>query len=516
MNLQTTSMTCSKPTCPPSSAQQGRSLEQQGRSLEQQAHPLSADTVYKMAESVRLRSASLSRRCAVQQLLQPDSRTLRPSPVMHQCSDMRPTSQPVRHHSAMLSPCSARELPLHVHTSHRRLERPLTAAASGPLEGPAVGDHREDFCAGGVSRVAISPGYVRRVEITARGVPRLDLSNCDDSCCLDLCSQKPEPSDQRSNTSENPSRSSVAHHFREVLGGARAWQEGSETCSPGRGQGPELSSFLSLDLREKSFLASTSTSLLAPGVTHVPVRHTFTRGEMTSSGAIVARQEPTVIDNEFNSASNDCREERAAPSVGEQDASMPGGECLEVNSDDRSSDKGNNPDLASSYGQSGGIIRSEGASKMASTSPDIVVLRGEPSTPLFFCSLKHMNSKIYLGRATRSLASSKVGERRLTSRTTAGDVLFPAFVSPRKSKLVQKPHCKGFFGPPLLAKDRQIANPSFFAGSDLPYSLPERLPDVLEFTDRATRVTDPTPTFFRSSSGFFTPRGTTGTRPVAM
>lgn len=82
-------------------------------------------------------------------------------------------------------------------------ERPLTAA-SGPLESPAVGDQGENFCSDGVSRVAISPGYVRRVEITARGVPRLDLSNCDDSCCLDLCSQEPQPSDQRSNTSENP------------------------------------------------------------------------------------------------------------------------------------------------------------------------------------------------------------------------------------------------------------------------------------------------------------------------
>ena len=49
----------------------------------------------------------------------------------------------------------------------------------------------------------------------------------------------------------------------------------------------------------------------------------------------------------------------------------------------------------------------------------------------------------------------------------------------------------------------QVSNPSFFAGSDDPYSLPERLPDVLEFADGKLSITDPSSVMRSESSMSF-------------
>ena len=49
----------------------------------------------------------------------------------------------------------------------------------------------------------------------------------------------------------------------------------------------------------------------------------------------------------------------------------------------------------------------------------------------------------------------------------------------------------------------QVSNPSFFAGSDDPYSLPERLPDVLEFADGKLSITDPSSALRSESSMSF-------------
>ncbi|RUS69360.1 hypothetical protein EGW08_022875, partial [Elysia chlorotica] len=139
-------------------------------------------------------------------------------------------------------------------------------------------------------------------------------------------------------------------------------------------------------------------------------------------------------------------------------------------------------------------------------------LQGTTTTPLFFSDLRGMQGKILSGSVDRkaymtlrpdaaaqrndpkdapsrlksavssaSTSSGKSGLSKLGSQLSRE--FMPAFVSPRKVKLIEEPKYKVFFEPPLLTKRRQIPNPSFFAGSTDEYSLPERLPDVIEFAD---------------------------------
>ena len=139
-------------------------------------------------------------------------------------------------------------------------------------------------------------------------------------------------------------------------------------------------------------------------------------------------------------------------------------------------------------------------------------LQGSTTTPLFFSDLRGMQGKILSGTVDRkaymTLRPEAAGQRpnqqgppsRLksavsTASTSSGKSglskfgsqlsreFMPAFVSPRKVKLIEEPKYKVYFEPPLLTKRRQIPNPSFFAGSNDEYSLPERLPDVIEFAD---------------------------------
>ncbi|GFS12472.1 hypothetical protein ElyMa_006698500 [Elysia marginata] len=139
-------------------------------------------------------------------------------------------------------------------------------------------------------------------------------------------------------------------------------------------------------------------------------------------------------------------------------------------------------------------------------------LKGSTTTPLFFSDLKGMQGKILSGTVDRKAYMTlrpeapghKKNQQELPSRlksavsttsTSSGKSglskfgsqlsreFMPSFVSPRKVKLIEEPKYKVYFEPPLLTKRRQIPNPSFFAGSNDEYSLPERLPDVIEFAD---------------------------------
>ncbi|XP_076466218.1 uncharacterized protein LOC143297683 [Babylonia areolata] len=116
---------------------------------------------------------------------------------------------------------------------------------------------------------------------------------------------------------------------------------------------------------------------------------------------------------------------------------------------------------------------------------------GGATTPLYFMDLRHMNSKIFHGRARRRLKVPGEGTQR-TAKTDSRP-LWPAFVSPRKCKLIEEPKYRAYFDPPLLAKRKQIPNPAFFAGSDHPYSLPERLPEELQFSGGSMDTIHPDP-----------------------
>lgn len=130
-------------------------------------------------------------------------------------------------------------------------------------------------------------------------------------------------------------------------------------------------------------------------------------------------------------------------------------------------------------------------------------LKDATSSPLFFIDLKGIQSKILSGEVDRKKHLIKPPDDRgrlksaISSRSTSSsnksslskkglklaETLMPVFVSPRKVQICQEPTYKAYYEPPLLSKRRQIPNPSFFAGSSEAYSLPERLPDIIEFAD---------------------------------
>ncbi|XP_046585527.1 uncharacterized protein LOC124292483 [Haliotis rubra] len=114
--------------------------------------------------------------------------------------------------------------------------------------------------------------------------------------------------------------------------------------------------------------------------------------------------------------------------------------------------------------------------------------RGTPSTPMYFHNIHDLNYKILSGKVPRelgftNLSKSHAGKKNDTRRDSAVDSLFPVFVSPRKVTMYKEPSYKTYFGPPLLPRASQKPEPSFFAGSDFEYKLPERLPDKLVFVD---------------------------------
>ena len=98
----------------------------------------------------------------------------------------------------------------------------------------------------------------------------------------------------------------------------------------------------------------------------------------------------------------------------------------------------------------------------------------------YFVNIRDLNSKIVSGDFTRKKALTTVSENNPNkSLTTFTERLYPLFISPRKSKKPEKPTYIACYEPPLLPKVCQNAEPSFFAGSDGKYKLPERLPDDL-------------------------------------
>ena len=99
----------------------------------------------------------------------------------------------------------------------------------------------------------------------------------------------------------------------------------------------------------------------------------------------------------------------------------------------------------------------------------------------------YMRSKHELARLKSAVSSVSGTNSAKSTLSKAGSrlthSLMPMFVSPRKIKEPDEPKYKVYFEPPLLPKRLQTPNPSFFAGSNDEYKLPERLPDVIEFTD---------------------------------
>lgn len=107
-------------------------------------------------------------------------------------------------------------------------------------------------------------------------------------------------------------------------------------------------------------------------------------------------------------------------------------------------------------------------------------VRSKISNPfVFFRGINDLNDKYISGHLTRKQILLGVPKDSLKAKSVENsysEKVYPMFVSPRKV-VQEKPRYFALFDPPLLPKIHQDVEPSFFAGSDKPYKLPERLPE---------------------------------------
>ncbi|XP_069135385.1 uncharacterized protein [Argopecten irradians] len=111
---------------------------------------------------------------------------------------------------------------------------------------------------------------------------------------------------------------------------------------------------------------------------------------------------------------------------------------------------------------------------------------------MFFANVRDLNFKINNGKVMRSIGftenkSDAARARMVLQKWRVADPVTPAFVSPKKIVMMKEPKYKTFFAPPLLPKESQNPEPSFFAGSSDGYKLPDKLPDEIVFVDIKTR-----------------------------
>ena len=102
----------------------------------------------------------------------------------------------------------------------------------------------------------------------------------------------------------------------------------------------------------------------------------------------------------------------------------------------------------------------------------------------YFTNIRDLNSKIISGEVSNKvsrkvLMGKKPSLQKKPSLASFTEQLCPLFISPKKIKQPEKPSYIAYYEPPLLPKVCQNAEPSFFAGSDRKYKLPDRLPEDL-------------------------------------
>ncbi|XP_033740209.1 uncharacterized protein LOC117327373 isoform X2 [Pecten maximus] len=111
---------------------------------------------------------------------------------------------------------------------------------------------------------------------------------------------------------------------------------------------------------------------------------------------------------------------------------------------------------------------------------------------MFFVNVRDLNFKINNGNASKSLGftenkSDAARARMALQKWRVADPVTPSFVSPKNIVMMKEPVYKTFFAPPLLPKESQNPEPSFFAGSSDGYKLPDKLPDEIVFADNNAR-----------------------------
>lgn len=99
----------------------------------------------------------------------------------------------------------------------------------------------------------------------------------------------------------------------------------------------------------------------------------------------------------------------------------------------------------------------------------------------YFSSIRDLTNKIMGGKAGKSVSLSWKASQNQSEKPikSFSDLVCPSFVSPKKVKEERKSMFTSSYAPPLLPTVCQSAEPAFFAGSDIPYKLRERLPEKL-------------------------------------
>ncbi|XP_060080238.1 uncharacterized protein LOC132559622 [Ylistrum balloti] len=113
---------------------------------------------------------------------------------------------------------------------------------------------------------------------------------------------------------------------------------------------------------------------------------------------------------------------------------------------------------------------------------------------MFFVNVRDLNFKINSGKVSKSLGftenkSDAAKARAVLQKWRVADPVTPSFVSPKKIVMMKEPEYKTYFAPPLLPKESQNPEPSFFAGSSDGYKLPDKLPDEIVFVDIKSKPT---------------------------
>ena len=107
-------------------------------------------------------------------------------------------------------------------------------------------------------------------------------------------------------------------------------------------------------------------------------------------------------------------------------------------------------------------------------------------TYTFFSGIRDLNQKIVSGSVSKKksgqwgikLTKDPSGKPIANENTSFTELLCPMFISPKRLKDV-RPAFLAMYEPPLLPKASQNVDPAFFAGSEVAYKLPDRLPDQL-------------------------------------
>ncbi|KAL8584442.1 hypothetical protein ACOMHN_032062 [Nucella lapillus] len=456
------------------------------RPLSQQTlQPISIQDVYKMAESTRMRKCEESRQLVLtrtQKLVRNDSGMSRPvsglTPRAISAGVWReghPTGPPV-------SRCRDWEAE-EAETTHGRSENVRSPGEATPSQDAAS---RSRATSASHSHCALG-GSDPRSRHNSRLGSALTLASSALGCEMDGVSPRPEDGEAR--------RLSVSRQCCEVMGPGVC-----RDCQKLRARMKDRermeADFPRLRISEKNVTTSAVVMRVLPEMSQAEIQDKITRGEIDRSGLHFP---PHRLRRSDDSDDDDCDYEFKLKYNG-----IPGhrDDSNDDDDDDADSRKGQSKSAFSAQHGKGSKPRPD----MGRSANSLIVLAklklrlaGEASTPFFFMNLKHMNSKIYQGRVERNVNGSteeeeREGEprRRRNRLLSVGDppMSVKAFVSPRKVRPPEEPAYKVYFEPPLLAKHRQESTPSFFAGSDNPYRLPERLPDVIQFANGQSSVTD--------------------------